>query len=481
MSGFHLVVMALAATLTGGTASPEAPGTRRPLNVVLFVVDDLGWADLGSYGSTFHLTPSVDRLAAGGVRFTDAYAASPVCSPTRAALMTGRHPVRVGITDWIPGLDPRDRKLLGPDDRHELAREETTLAEELKGAGYATFFAGKWHLGGEGFLPEDQGFDRNLGGHERGSPPGGYFAPYENPKLQDGPEGEYLTDRLATETIRFIEEQARQRGDQPFLATLSFYTVHTPIQACPRHLAHFEARAAALEAVEREFVPEHEGLSRVRQSNADYASMVRAMDENVGRVLDALDRLGIAEETVVIFTSDNGGLCTLGSRRGPTSNRPLRSGKGWCYEGGLRVPLIVRAPGVSRPGTVSSVPVVSMDLYPTLLDLLGLPPRPDRHRDGVSLLPVLRGAPSLDREALYWHFPHYHGSTWTPGAAIRAGDWKLIEFYEYETAEIYNLAEDLGESRELSAEHPEKKEQLLDLLHSWQKELGAKRPRLNPL
>jgi arylsulfatase A-like enzyme len=205
------------------------------------------------------------------------------------------------------------------------------------------------------------------------------------------------------------------------------------------------------------------------------------MDENVGRVVDALDRLGIAEETVVVFTSDNGGLCTLGSRRGPTSNRPLRSGKGWCYEGGLRVPLIVRAPGVSRPGMVSSVPVVSMDLYPTLLDLLGLPLRPDRHRDGVSLLPLLRGAASLDREALYWHFPHYHGSTWTPGAAVRAGDWKLVEFYEYGTAELYNLAEDLGESRELSAEHPEQREHLLELLHSWQRELGAKLPRPNPL
>jgi arylsulfatase A-like enzyme len=477
-----LFTLLTAATLACQGTPAESPAPSPRPNVVLFLVDDLGWADLAVQGSTFYETPNVDRLAASGMRFTDAYAASPVCSPTRAALMTGRHPVRVGITDWIPGADPRDRKLLGPDDRHELPLEETTLAEELKAAGYATFFAGKWHLGDRGFFPEDQGFDVNIGGHHRGSPPGGYYAPYENPKLEDGPDGEYLTDRLAAETIRFIEEQTEQRPGHPFLAMLSFYTVHTPIQASRTHIGHFQAKAAELRPGSAdEAVPEHEGWTIARQANPDYASMVKAMDENVGRVLEALDRLGIGDDTVVVFTSDNGGLSTLERKNAPTSNLPLRSGKGWCYEGGLRVPAIIRAPGVTRPGSTSAVPVVSMDVYPTVLELAGLPLRPERHVDGRSLVPLLTGGDdALDREALYWHFPHYHGSTWTPGAAIRAGDWKLIELDEYDAVELYNLKDDLGEGNELSAEHPEKTAELLAELHAWQQELAAKKATPNP-
>jgi arylsulfatase A-like enzyme len=469
----------LSASVAGCVDTPREP-ERKP-NIVFFLVDDLGWADVGSFGSEFYETPHVDRLAATGMRFTDAYAASPVCSPTRAAILTGKHPVRVGITDWIPGADPRDRKLIGPDDLHELPLGETTLAEELRAAGYATFFAGKWHLGDTGFFPEDQGFDVSRGGHHQGSPPGGYYSPYENPKLEDGPEGEYLTDRLAAETIRFIEGQAAERPEQPFLAYLSFYTVHTPIQASRKHIGHFRAKAEDLpEKTLLEPILEHDGWSRRSQSNPDYASMVRAMDENVGRVLDGLDGAGIAEDTVVVFTSDNGGLCTLGRKNAPTSNLPLRSGKGWCYEGGIRVPTIVRAPGVTRPGSTSSVPVISMDFYPTLLELVGLPLRPDRHVDGLSLVPLLRGGEDLGREALYWHFPHYHGSMWTPGAAVRAGDWKLVDFYDHEKAELYNLRDDIGERRELSDTHPEEKARLLAMLHAWQEERGAKTPRPNP-
>jgi len=476
-----LITLAALAATACGSGRPEPPSpTRRP-NVVLFLVDDLGWADLGVQGSTFYETPAVDRLAASGMRFTDAYASSPVCSPTRAAIMTGRHPVRVGITDWIPGADPRDRQLLGPDDRHQLPLEETTLAEELKAAGYATFFAGKWHLGDAGFFPEDQGFDVNIGGHHRGSPPGGYYAPYENPKLEDGPEGEYLTDRLASETIGFIEEHATARPGQPFFADLSFYTVHTPIQASRRHVEHFREKASGLpEDGSGDPVPEHDGWTRVRQDDPDYASMIRAMDENVGRVLATLDRLGIADETIVVFTSDNGGLSTLGRPGAPTSNRPLRAGKGWCYEGGIRVPLIVRAPGVTLPGSTSAVPVVSMDLYPTVLELVGLPLRPKRHVDGRSLVPLLRGDDSPDRDALHWHFPHYHGSAWTPGAAIRAGNWKLVELDESGAVELYDLGHDVGERHDLSSELPETRARLLTALHAWQEELGAKKARPNP-
>lgn len=271
------VILLLATTVECQATRSPSPEPSSPPNVVLFLVDDLGWADLGVQGSTFYETPEVDRLAASGMRFTDAYAASPVCSPTRAAIMTGRHPVRVGITDWIPGADPRDRMLLGPDDLHALPLEETTLAEVLKEAGYSTFFAGKWHLGDVGFFPEDQGFDVNLGGHHRGSPPGGYYAPYENPKLEDGPEGEYLTDRLTDETIGFIEGHTASRPGQPFLAMLSFYTVHTPIQASRRHVGHFEEKAAVLPQGGVAELPEREGLTRARQDRPDYASMVSTL------------------------------------------------------------------------------------------------------------------------------------------------------------------------------------------------------------
>lgn len=482
-----LVAGSVAAT---GSPQPADSGPRRP-HVVVILVDDLGWADLGCYGSAFHETPNLDRLAATGMRFTDAYASSPVCSPTRASLLTGKHPARVGITDWIPGDDPVDRKLRGPKDSHALPLEEVTLAEALKDAGYRTFFAGKWHLGSAGYFPEDQGFDINKGGHHVGSPPGGYYAPYKNPKLEDGPEGEYLTDRLTDETIRFVREHAKAHPDSPFLAFLAFYTVHTPIQACRRHLARFEAKAEGLpQTGAPAFVKERDGWTKERQDLASYASMVHAMDENVGRLLAELEALGLSERTIVLFTSDNGGLSTLRRQGAPTSNRPLRAGKGWCYEGGIRVPLLVRAPGVTQPGSVCGVPVTSVDLYPTVLELAGLPLRPERHVDGASLVPLLEGsgsspgrsgpvgerAEALERRALFWHYPHYHGSAWTPGAAVRSGDWKLVELYEEETSELYDLGADIGETRDLSEAHPEKHRELLDLLHRWQEEVGARMP-----
>jgi arylsulfatase A-like enzyme len=451
-------------------------GSARP-SFLFFLVDDLGWKDLGCYGSTFHQTPNLDALARSGMRFTDAYAASPVCSPTRASIMTGKHPARVGITDWIPGRRPRTYRLLGPRILNQLPLEEVTLAEALGEAGYRTFFAGKWHLGSKGFYPEDQGFSINKGGFEKGGPPGGYYAPYKNPKLPDGPAGEYLTDRLARESIAFLEAH----GKQPFLLFLSFYTVHSPIQACKRHVERFKAKAAALPALDGPAqIQEGDGWTKQRQDDPAYASMVHAMDENVGRVLGKLDELGLASTTVVLFMSDNGGRSTLFRRGFPACNLPLRAGKGWCYEGGIRVPMIVRAPGVTAPGSVCSVPVTSMDFYPTMLELAGLPLRPDRHRDGLSLVRLLSGAPSLERDALFWHYPHYHGSAWKPGGAVRAGDWKLIEFHEDNRAELYNLKQDLGERRELSAEAPAQKAELLGLLHAWQKRVGAQMARPNP-
>ena len=448
----------------------------KPKNVVFILVDDLGWADLGCYGSTFHKTPNLDRFAASGMRFTDAYAACPVCSPTRAAIMTGQHPARVGITDWIPGQSPKDRKLLSNEDLDALPLAQVTLAEALKQHKYRTFFAGKWHLGSDGHLPEQQGFDINKGGHHKGSPPGGYYAPYKNPKLTNGKKGEYLPDRLTNESISFLKSV----GDDPFLLYLSYYTVHTPIQADRQSVALFKDSAKKL-GKSPAAINERNGKTRARQDRPDYASMVYGMDRNVGRLLDSLKELGLDDNTAVFFTSDNGGLSTLKRPNAPTCNLPLRAGKGWCYEGGIRVPLIVRVPGLTTPGSTSSMPVTSMDYYPTILSVLGLPQMQSQHVDGVDLTNALGGrAATTNRTALHWHYPHYHGSTWAPGAAIRAGEWKLIEFYDSDEVELFNLSSDLGERTNLAKRNPEKTRELQSQLRDWQTTIGARMPRSNP-
>lgn len=440
-------------------------------NFVFLLVDDLGWMGLGCYGSAFHETPKIDALAASGVRFTDAYAASPVCSPTRAAIMTGRYPSRVDITDWIPGLVAKQPKLSTPEDRNNLALEETTIAEALKENGYQTFYAGKWHLGNEGHFPEEQGFDINKGGHDKGSPPGGYYAPFKNPRLEDKPDDHYLTDRLTDESIAFLDQRD---ASQPFFLYLAYYTVHTPIQGCDLYDNHFERKAQALNG-DPTPIPEHDGLTQSRQDNAKLAAMTKSLDANVGRLLEALESRGLNENTVVIFTSDNGGLTTRVSP-GPASVLPLRAGKGWCYEGGIRVPLIIRAPGISQSGHISNELAISMDFFPTILELAGIGKRPRLHRDGVSLVKAIKGG-QLDRDTLYWHYPHYHGSTWTPGAAIRSGDWKAIQFYHYEKAELYNLSSDLGETYDLAESRPEKLQELLGKLEELQKQSDAKLPK----
>ncbi len=453
-------------------------------NILFVLVDDLGWADIGVNGSQFYETPHINKLARAGMRFDNAYASSPVCSPTRAALLTGRNPARLHITDWIPGFQAGpnanpNKPLLGPAIHNQLPLSEVTLAEVLKAEGYRTMFAGKWHLGGEGFLPQDQGFSINKGGHHKGQPPGGYYSPYNNPQLSDGPDGEYLTDRLTDETIRFIEGNRQQ----PFFAYLSLYTVHTPIQAAKRHLDKFTSKAAALQPLlGSAYRREGAANTKLRQDNPAYASMVHAMDENVGRLLAKLDELGLSDNTIVVFTSDNGGLSTyLGDKLKPTSNEPLRAGKAWLYEGGIRVPLIMHVPGTTRPGRVSSQPVTSTDLFPTLLELAGITVPGNITLDGLSLAPVLGDAThELDRQALYWHYPHYHGVTWSPGAAIRVDDWKLIEFYEEQRVELYNLADDISEKHDRAEAMPEKTAQLRAMLRKWQQSIDAKMPVPNP-
>jgi len=442
----------------------ESAASARP-NIVFLLADDLGWADLGCYGSTFYETPSLDELAATGVRFTRAYAAAPVCSPTRGSILCGKYPARTKTTEWFGGQ--RRGKLLPAEYVDHLPLEELTLAEALREEGYATFFAGKWHLGGEGFWPQDQGFDVNVGGTERGSPPGGYFSPYENPQLPDGPEGEHLPARLADECIRFL----RERDRRPFLLYLSFYSVHTPLQTTPELEARYRSKAAALPEVEERFLPEGERQCRQVQDHPVYAGMVRSLDESVGRVLRELDALGIADETIVVFTSDNGGLST--SEGHPTSNLPLRAGKGWTYEGGIREPLLVRWPGAQEGGTTCDAHVTSTDFYPTLLELAGLDPRPEQHVDGVSFAPALRGE-ARERGPLFWHYPHYSNQGGPPSAAVLDGDLKLIVNLESGAAELYDLAADVGERSDLAQERPEGVSRLRSLLEEWQAEVGAR-------
>jgi arylsulfatase A-like enzyme len=444
-------------------------------NFVFILVDDLGWADVQcNFPGSFYETPNIDRMAEEGIRFTQAYSAHPVCSPTRASLMTGKHPNRMGITDWIPGHNPTDRPLLGPQINHELGLEEITLAEKLKEYGYNTFFAGKWHLGEEGFFPENQGFDINIGGHHRGSPPGGYYSPYNNPKLSDGPEGEYLPDRLTNESISFLKENR----DEPFFLYLSFYTVHTPIQAAISHHDSFVRKRENLGlSSDIPHQEEGEGWTKLIQENAAYASMVAAMDENVGRILQTLKETGLDENTWVIFTSDNGGLSTRYGQNSPTSNFPLRAGKGWLYEGGIRVPLVINGPDIYKPGRINDQPVVSMDFFTTILNIAGVDHQ--RH-DGENLLPIIIDNKAIDRDILFFHYPHYHGSAWKPGSSIRKGDWKLVYFYEDERSELFNLAADPGEMVNIAATYPEKAAELKKILDEKLLETNARFPQPNP-
>jgi len=451
-------------------------------NVVFILVDDLGWSDLGCYGSTFYDTPNLDQFARQSIRFTSAYSASPVCSPTRAAIMTGRHPVRVGITDWIPGMSEESATeplLTAPEDLHNMPLDEYTLAELFRDNGYLTFFAGKWHLGeNEDYWPLAQGFKTNMGGNHKGSPtfPGGhgYYAPYANPCLPEGPQGEYLTDRLTAESIRFIESA----GEDPFFLYLSFYTVHTPIQGCSDYDDFYMEKSLALPDSGRMVVRgEHEGSTRINQSDPKYAAMVRSMDSNVGRLLNFLEESGKMENTIVVFTSDNGGLSTT-RNSGPTSVVPLRAGKGWCYEGGIRVPLLISFPGIENPGSSCDQPVISMDFYPTLKEMAGIKAGSAKALDGQSLLPFCKEPDRLEKRTMVWHYPHYHGSSWRPGSAIRHKQWKLIEFYEDQSFELYDLSADISESNNLMDKYPQLADSLSQIMHHSLNQMGAAYPTL---
>jgi arylsulfatase A len=459
LSLLALLLPTVATPHVGGQPPPKPP--VKP-NVVLIVIDDLGQRDLGCYGSTYHKTPHLDALAKQGVKLTDAYSACPVCSPTRAALMTGKHPARLNITDWLPGRPDRpDQRMNRPVIRQELPLEEVTLAEELKKAGYATAHIGKWHLGGKGFEPTNQGFDVNIAGDDTGTPMS-YFAPFKNrmgtrtmPGLEEAKDGEYLTDRLTAEAEKFITANKAK----PFFLYLAHYGVHTPLTA------------------KREMIEKYKQGPLGKQSNPTYAAMVESMDESVGRVMKALDDHKLAENTVVIFTSDNGGLATMeGAVNGipATINSPYREGKGFLYEGGIRVPFILRGPGIN----VGNVPMNSLDVFPTVLGLCGL--KSDVTFDGRNLTAALGGGDVLIRPEFYWHYPHYANQGSRPGGAVRDGNWKLIEFYDRERRELYDLSKDIGESRNLAADKPDVVNELAKKLADWRKQVGAKMPTPNP-
>ena len=465
-------------------------------NVVIIVADDLGVMDVGfNNPDTFYETPRLDALAKQSVRFTNAYSASPVCSPTRSAILTGQHPARTRNTDYFgapnefqkippsyqPARDGRFAKLSG----HpvfpapylgRLDAGHVTLAEAFKAHGHDTMHAGKWHLGPEGCWPENHGFDINAGGHAAGGPYGGnkYFSPYGNPRLKDGPAGEHLPDRLASEAAAFIDAHK----NRPFLLHLAFYSVHTPLMGRPDLVAKYEAKQQRL-GLKAAFAPESPRQNRTVQQHAVYAAMIEAMDQAVGKVLDALERDGVADDTVVIFTSDNGGLST--SEGSPTSNLPYRAGKGWAYEGGIRVPLLVRWPGRAKARAACSAPVVSMDFYPTLLEACGFEAMPAQHLDGISMVPLLTN-PATDRRSrpLFWHYPHWGNQGGIPFSAIREGDWKLISFDWKKGVELYNLGKDPGEKHDLKASQPELAARLKTRLDAFLLGTQALRTAPNP-
>ena len=444
-----------AASAAAVVAAPKS----KPLNFIFILIDDMGWTDLGCYGSKAYDTPHIDRLASQGMRFTNAYAACPVCSPTRASILTGKYPARLHLTDWIPGRKQWPAaKLLTPEFHHELPLAETTLAEALKPAGYVSASIGKWHLGGEGFSPTEQGFDRNVGGTARGSPVS-YFGPFDLPGLRGGPAGEYLTDRLSDEAERFVTENR----DRPFFLYLPEFAVHLPLQGKKDLVAKYQAKLASAET----------------QNNPVYAAMVESVDQGVGRLMAKLDELGIADRTVVILTADNGGLRYEGKQTKPvTSNAPLRAGKGHLYEGGIREPLIVRWPGVVKAGSVCKAPVISVDYFPTILEMAGL--GKPRAVDGVSLAPLLRQKGGARRETLYWHYPHYSNQGGVPSGAIREGDYKLIEFYEDGRVELFHLKDDAGERRNLARREAGKAAALRGKLARWRTAVDAAMPAANP-
>lgn len=460
----------------------DAKTKKRP-NFVFILIDDLGWKDLGCYGSTFYETPNIDRLASEGVKFTNAYAAAPVCSPTRASIMSGKYPAAIGVTNFI-GQKARG-KLIDATCIDHLPLEEKTIARALKEHHYNTWHVGKWHLGGTLYYPEKHGFDVNIGGCHWGMPFNGYFSPWGIETLEDGPKGEYLTDRLTNEAIKLI----KNNDGKPFYLNMDYYAVHIPIQGKPEYIEKYrtKARSMGLDKLkifeEGEYFPSERKRHlkikrRLIQSDPVYASMIQNLDENIGRLLKTVDEAGQADNTVIVFTSDNGGLST--AEGSPTCNAPLNEGKGWMYEGGVREPLIIKWPGIIKPGSICDVPVTSPDFYPTMLDIAGLPLMPDQHVDGISIVPLLRGENKLDRKTIFWHYPHYGNQGGTPGSSIRTGDYKLIQFFENGAIEFYDLRQDISERNNLASREPDRARMMQKMLAEWRQRVEAAIPESNP-
>ena len=443
---------------------------KRP-NFIFVLLDDMGWRDLGCFGSTFYQTPCIDRLAAEGMRFTNAYAAAPLCSPTRASIMTGKYPARLGMTHIIQFRPNRKEKWLQPETARELPVSEVTIADALRRAGYATASIGKWHLGYENASAETQGFEVNIGGSQIAEPPDFFYPawkgkpaepgrPYRGVPIEGRP-GEYLTDRLTDEALRFIETHS----NRPFFLYLSHYAVHVPVQA------------------KQEMIEKYRGRTRAGdpQNNPVYAAMIESVDEGLGRIIRKLEALDIGRRTVIILTSDNGGLDAVDGPHTPaTSNLPLRMGKLSLYEGGIRVPMIVKWPGAVRPGGVCHVPVISNDFFPTILEMAAVRQDPSNPVDGESLAPLLRRKGKPKRDALYWHYPHVGYNNARPSGAIRQGDFKLLEFFEDDRIELYHLARDIGEAEDLHAKMPQKAVAMRARLHAWQQSVGARKLAPNP-
>ncbi len=429
-------------------------GPTQSANVIVILVDDLGLTDLSCYGSQFYETPNIDQLSKDGVKFTQAYSSSTVCSPTRAALLTGKYPARLHLTDWIPGHPSPADKLQSPAWQKFLSPSELTLAQQFKSAGYSTALIGKWHLAPnekdtEAYSPIKYGFDLNIGGNHLGQP-GSFFSPYKIPTLTDGPVGEFLTDRESAEAVKFIEQnQARS-----FFLYLAHYAVHQPIAGKPEVIKKFEQKDARL----------------LKQNNATYAALISSVDDSIGKIRATLQRLKLSDNTIIVFTSDNGGLSSV------TDNNPCRAGKGSAYEGGVRVPFIIYVPTVSRANSSEETPIQTIDIYPTLIEMSGIAAKPSVI-DGISLASLLKSKIPLARTDLFWHYPHYHKTGGaTPHSVIRSGDYRLVHFYEDNRDELYNLAIDPSETKNLATTDSETRNSLRAKLDRWLKSVDAQLP-----
>jgi len=491
------------------------PNEEKPMNVVFFLVDDLGWSDIGCYGSRFYETPHIDRFASEGVRFTSAYAACHVCSPSRASIMSGKYPASLNLTDWLPGrLDFPFQKLKNVQINQHLPYGEATIPKVLQEKGYRTAIFGKWHLGEDSASTARQGFDIHVPeGWNKGWPNTGYFSPYGMKGLKDVDDGEYLTDRLTDEALKYMEGNR----ERPFFLYLSHFAVHDPIEGRPDLVEKYRKKRTQIPVQEeRPYILEGNPDSKATpdsaahvgyrifadqtvkikqdQDNVEFAAMVGSMDESLGRVLAKLEELKLDERTIVIFYSDNGGMSAANfyehdriipedelDKAFSTSNLPLRGGKGWLYEGGTRVPLIIKWPGKGLEGALCDVPVTSPDFFPTILEMLGIPMPQGVKTDGMSMVPLLKGESKIDRNAVFWHFPHYsnHG-TQSPGGAVRSGNYKLLEYYENYTVQLFDLKNDIGEQHDLSAVEPEKVKELQKMLHDWRERTDAKMMEPNP-